>query len=100
VLPFATPFLYDPRAGNLLFDFHLLSSSGESLRLDAQTGNPSFRIIGAPSPEAVTALVESAPNVIQLTFQPIPEPSTIALATLSALLLIARKRTLELAPDH
>jgi hypothetical protein len=73
VFPCTTPFLYDPAAGNLLFDTQL-SGNGQSITIDTVVGNPTAReIVNPTSSTAVTAeFVASFVQVTQFTFEPPP----------------------------
>ena len=73
VFPCTTPFLYDPAAGNLLFDTQL-SGNGQSITIDTVVGNPTAReIVNTTSSTAVTAeFVAPFIQVFQFTFEPLP----------------------------
>jgi len=73
VFPCTTPFLYDPAAGNLLFDTQL-SGNGQSITIDTVVGNPTAReIVNTTSSTAVTAaFVAPFVQVTQFTFEPLP----------------------------
>ena len=72
-LPFTTPFLYDPAAGNLLLDFQYSRGSGSALRWDSVTaGNPASRgLLGTGSSTAPTGFFIDS-SVYQLTFEAAP----------------------------
>jgi len=91
VFPLTTPFLYDPRAGNLLLDLQVSTASGPQIRRDGVNENPMVRVVTASgAATANTGSVFNAGGVTQFTFQPIPEPSTFALASLGVVLGIIR----------
>jgi hypothetical protein len=92
--PLTTPFLYDPRAGNLLLDFQASSGSGMAIRRDAVMGDPTVNFVAAlGSATAPTGNVLGFGFVTQFTVEPIPEPSTCLLAIiLTAALMLFRCR--------
>ena len=73
VFPFTTPFLYDPAAGNLLFDIQF-SGNGEAIKLDVVTGNDelSRKVVNFNSSNATTGTFGSPAQVTQFTFEPPP----------------------------
>lgn len=72
VFPFTTPFLYDPAAGNLLFDIQF-SGNGQAIKLDIVTGNElSRKVVNTSSSNATTGSFGSPAQVTQFTFQPPP----------------------------
>jgi hypothetical protein len=88
------PFLYDPSAGSLLVDFHIpisSLSSGVSFIDDAffdSSPNAPGRVVRAIGDQnALTGDVIPMGKVLQFTGSVVPEPSTIALASLGALCL-------------
>lgn len=99
VIPFATSFLYDPSAGNLLLEVRSGGRSGDQLILDLQNDGPSGtstqRLFGAGL-SATTGLLDGSNRaglVTQFQTQPIPEPSGLALFGLGAAgLAVARRR--------
>jgi hypothetical protein len=93
VVPFTTPFRYDPLAGNLLWDLHVTSTSGQVIRRDTVSGNPVVNNLLAFSPTATSGTVGGAGAVLQFTYQPVPEPSGFALVSLGALGLLGSFRS-------
>ena len=72
VFPFTTPFLYDPAAGNLLLEMQFIAN-GESIRVDAVSGNSALKKIqNLGSTNAPTGDF-GIPQVTQFTFEPPPK---------------------------
>jgi len=97
-LVFARPFTYNPSAGNLLLDIRNFGG-GETAPYDAAdiVGDPvssvmGFGYIGNPLSDMGTATSQGLYTLF--VFEPVPEPSTMALLALGlgALALAARKR--------
>jgi len=88
VFQFTTPFVYDPRAGNLLMDVRNYSGAIIPMfrsppAVDAVEGGTSSRIFN-PDVNASTAnFVDSIGAITQFTFTPVPEPSGALLATIA-----------------
>jgi hypothetical protein len=83
-----TPFIYDPAAGNLLMDVRAFESSGGiSGFLDAESGSPFTAHVDAPSLGAASGDFFGTGLVTQFQFTAVPEPSTMVLCLLGALLV-------------
>ena len=90
-----SPFIYNPSAGNLLLDVRAIESGGGiSAPFDAQSNSPFTAHVDAPSISATSGSSFADGLVTQFQFQvtPVPEPSTLVLASLAALLLIVSAR--------
>lgn len=83
-----TPFLYDPSAGNLALDLRYFSTSGSSIRFDADTSPTINRLIGLGSATSTTGAILGSGLVTQFTFEPVPAPSTFTLTSLGTLGLL------------
>jgi hypothetical protein len=101
-IPFTTPFYYDPRAGNLLFDFQVFSAGPPSLQEDAVAGSPitSSVFFNGSATNPTGTLLATFGLVNQFTVQPVPEPSTFFLVSLAVLGLLGpawrrRKRVVQ-----
>lgn len=71
--PLTTPFLYDPRAGNLVLDIQFVSGDGPAIRWDAVSGNSTVRkLIAFTSATAASGSFINA-TVTQFTFQSAPQ---------------------------
>ena len=82
-----TPFIYDPKAGDLLLDVRAFESGGGiSAALDAESNNPFTAHVDAPDISAASGSAFATGLVTQFEFTPVPEPSTLALYLLGALL--------------
>jgi hypothetical protein len=91
--PLTTPFLYDPRAGNLVLDFQASGGGGPLVRRDAVMGNPSVNFVAAlGSPAAPTGNVLGFGFVTEFTYQLVPEPSACGLAGVAALIVFVNAR--------
>jgi hypothetical protein len=72
--PLTTPFLYDPRAGNLVLDFQIASAGGVAIRRDAVSGDPAVNFLASfGSATATTGTVFEFAFVTQFTVQSVPE---------------------------
>jgi hypothetical protein len=71
-----TPYLYDPRQGNLLFDVMAWQGVTSSSRDDKVPGIQTA--LYATSPTATQGARDAA-SVFQFTFIPVPEPSSLSL---------------------
>ena len=82
------PFIYDPSAGNLLLDVRAFESGGEiSAPFDAQSNSPFTAHVDAPNISAASGSFFADGLVTQFQFTPVPEPSTLLLISLGALLV-------------
>jgi hypothetical protein len=91
-LPLTTPFVYN--GGNLLITIRHSGNGSSTAFLDAQLDGALNQSIAATSATATTAstvppLVRGSP-IVRLTFAPIPEPSSVLLLVLGALLCSRR----------
>ena len=71
VFPFTTPFLYDPAAGNLVFDLQI-EASGSGVTFDTVDGDPAIGRVFANSSSTATTGGILYSHVTQLTFEPTP----------------------------
>jgi hypothetical protein len=86
--PFATPFLYDPAAGNLVLDFQIVAN-GSAVTFDTVSGDSAIgRVFAFDSSTATTGEFRPS-HVTQLTFA--PEPGTVALLGLGAAGFLCRR---------
>jgi len=96
VINFSTPFMYDPKKGNLLFDVSIFDGASalafDATNLDDYTDGMSRQYTSNNVSETTADYVDSLGLVTEFTYSPVPEPSTIALLTLGALGLLARRR--------
>jgi hypothetical protein len=81
VLPLATPFRYDPAAGNLLLDMKNFSGSG-ACKLDAEGagGDGASRVL-ALNVNASVGSADWAADVLQIIYQPTPPEVPPAIVT-------------------
>lgn len=86
VIPFTTPFLYDPAAGSLLLDVHISEVSLTSGTLFTSDGYfntalsaPGRSIRSMISQSELTGEVVTGGLVNQFGYQPVPEPSSLLL---------------------
>lgn len=70
VVPFTTPFLYDPAAGNLVLDLQI-EGNGSAVTFDTVSGDPAIGRVGVGSSIATTGNMQPS-HVTQLTFEPPP----------------------------
>jgi len=71
VFPFTTPFLYDPAAGNLVWDVQIVAD-GEAFTQDTVSGDPAIgRVFSFGSSTATTGELRAS-HVTQLTFEAPP----------------------------
>ncbi|HEY7388923.1 MAG TPA: PEP-CTERM sorting domain-containing protein [Bryobacteraceae bacterium] len=83
-----SPFIYNPSAGNLLLDVRAFESGGGiSAPFDAESNSPFTAHVDAPSIGATTGSVFATGLVTEFQVTPVPEPSTLVLDLLSALLI-------------
>jgi hypothetical protein len=88
------PFIYDPSAGDLLIDFRAIEfGGGISAPFDAESNSPFMAHVDAPSISATTGSSFADGLVTQFQFTPVPEPSTVVLYSLGALLMGAGVRS-------
>ena len=88
VFPFATPFLYDPAAGNLVLDFQIVAN-GSAVTFDTVSGDSATgRVFAFGSSTATTGDFRDS-HVTQFTFA--PEPSSVALLALGAAGFLCRR---------
>jgi hypothetical protein len=82
------PFIYDPSKGDLLLDVTAIESSGGiSAPFDAETNSPFTAHVDAPDISAASGGAFATGLVTQFQFTPVPEPSTLLLDSLGALLV-------------
>jgi hypothetical protein len=73
VQPLSTPFLYDPRAGNLVLDFQISGAAGSAIRRDAVSGNATVNFVASVgSATAPTGNVLGFGFVTEFTVEPVP----------------------------
>jgi hypothetical protein len=84
-----TPYLYDPRQGNLLFDLIAWQGASPSTRDDEVFG---MLTAVAGSPTATEGQREGA-TIFQFTFIPVPEPATVTLLVTAIVFYYARRRS-------
>jgi hypothetical protein len=88
--PLTTPFLYDPRDGNLVLDFRISGGGGSLIRRDAASGDPTVNFVASPgSATATTGNVLGFGFVTQFTVEPVPEPAALTLLGLGMAGLLA-----------
>jgi hypothetical protein len=87
-VPFSSPFFYNPRGGNLLIETYVFKSANNLVAVDAARAGAVSHWEGEPS-------LGAAP-VIQLTFEPVPEPHLFVpcVGTLLIYTLTRKKREL------
>ena len=100
-IPFTTPFVYNPAAGNLVVDIRVFTVSGGTYQIDAQgqaTGTLVFSEQSANTADvnSLTGVVQNGVAVTEFTFaalSAVPEPGTMGLfgAALFALRLLRRR---------
>jgi len=73
VVPFTTPFLYDPAAGNLVLDLQI-DGNGSAVTFDTVlSGDPAIgRVFANSSSTATTGTIWADTHVTQFTFEPPP----------------------------
>ena len=82
------PFIYDPSAGDLLLDVRAIESGGGiSAPFDAESNNPFTAHLDAPDISAASGTSFATGLVTEFQFTPVPEPSTLVLASLGTLLV-------------
>ncbi len=89
-LAFQTPFYYNPRAGNLLLDFSSVFGPF-SYGMDAFANDRVVAVVGGTSTTIGTLGGRLGP-VIELTYTPVPEPSTTMLCLAVLLLHLLGRR--------
>jgi hypothetical protein len=83
-----TPFIYDPSAGNLLLDFRAFETGGGiSAPFDAQSGSPFTAHVDASGMSSTSGSYFANGLVTQFEFTAVPEPSTLALGALGAMVV-------------
>ena len=102
LIPFMTPFTYDPLAGDLLLDWEYEGTfSGSSFRIDFNQHNTgpfeelvTFAGDALPRPDGIAeTLVEGGTLIAQFSVSSVvPEPASLALLGLGSLTLIALHR--------
>jgi hypothetical protein len=84
-----TRYLYDPSQGNLLFD--AIAWQGESpSSLGDKVPGIQTALFGPPN---ATQGARGAASILQFTFVPVPEPSTVLLAVMASLGLLLWRRS-------
>ena len=82
------PFIYNPSAGDLLLDVRAIESGGGiSAPFDADSNNPFTAHVDAPDISAASGSSFATGLVTQFQFTAVPEPSTLVLGSLGALLV-------------
>jgi len=71
VVPFTTPFLYDPAAGNLVLDLQI-EGNGSAVTFDTVSGDPAIGRVFDGSSSTATTGMNLYSHVTQLTFEPPP----------------------------
>lgn len=102
LIPFMTPFTYDPLAGDLLLDWEYEGTfSGSSFRIDTNQHNKApftslvaFMEDARPLPDGIAdGTLRGGTPIIQFSVTPVvPEPAALMLLGLSSLALIALAR--------
>ena len=82
------PFVYNPSAGNLLLDVRAFESGGGiSAAFDAESNSAFTAHVDAPDVSAASGSPFATGLVTQFQFTAVPEPSTVVLGSLGALLV-------------
>lgn len=99
---FDNPFLYDPAAGNLLIDFRfmgeqvgVISEYSAFDRISSTEGSSTDSTSGLRSTDplaVMTSNIPSDPPILQIAFTQIPEPQTVFLFAIGAILTCRRSR--------
>ena len=89
------PFFYDPSAGNLLLDIRLFSRLTPTQFLDTQntTGDLTSRLRSNDGVDSPTGIADTLGLVTRFTVTTVPEPSTLLLTGLGALVLLYDPRS-------
>jgi hypothetical protein len=98
VINLTTPFLYDPSAGSLLMDVRNFSG-GNTTQFDSDFSSPAIQRVFAPDVAATTGAITGDRGLVtefQFTAAT-PEPSTLGMAAIGVLAVIAgiRKKSLK-----
>lgn len=86
-IPLSKPFPYNPAAGSLLIEFFIYRAATGRIDLDGIFAATAIRIDGGIGDPPGTIGQMNPAGVLQLTFQPVPEPSAFALGLIALLLL-------------
>ena len=94
VLPFATPFFYDPANGNLLWEVRRRSATTSLHYLDAEDtlGDSVSVLYNEPNFGAETGVPFTIGVVTRFDYTPVPEPVTLAIFASGTLALLGRRR--------
>lgn len=89
LLPFDSPFYYDPRKGNLLLDLSV-TSGADRLFLDGFQGPDVASVLSAGGVQGT--LAGNFAPVLRFTYTTVPEPGVMALLFLSSMMLFGVRR--------
>jgi hypothetical protein len=98
VINLATPFLYNPAAGNLLLDVRNFGGGGSVPALDAESSNSDAvsRVYtesqGVNAPTVLPSEQDTEGLVTQFTVTPVPEPGTAVFGFGLVVMGLARRR--------
>jgi hypothetical protein len=87
---FDQPFIYDPKAGNLLLYMNSAGPIGSGSQIDAHFGGD-VAYVGTSGPFSPDQVVAYSP-VIQFSWISVPEPSTLCLGALGGLIILGLRK--------
>ncbi len=94
IVPFTTPFVYDPALGNLLLDIRIFDGgvvrSMDAVFSSTDGGSRALTFIGETVNTPTASIVDSLALVTRFTTSPIPEPTSASLLILGLTLAFRR----------